>query len=383
MSLRTVGFDDPSISLPGALEVRKLPVGVTPRRLPAWTAPRLSDPSMRMMVRIPSGVRLAFRSNCSEIELVVLETALQTLGRPRGLVPFDLLIDGQRVARKYATVGNTVEIDPNAPPPGATVIPGDPSTIRFEDLGFADKSIEIWLPQSATLDLHALRITEGASLMPLMQPTKIWAHYGSSISHGMEADGPSETWPAQAARAAGVNLMSMGFAGQCQLDGYVARSLRDGDFDLISLKLGINVINGDTMRERVFWPTVESFLDVIREGKPQVPILIVSPIICPVAESRPGPTIMDGSAVRTVDRPKALRGGVLTLIKVRAILAEIVSRRRAAGDLNLHYLDGLELFGARDVGDLPDGLHPNADGLRRMGDRFARLAFGAAGPFRA
>lgn len=383
MALRTVGFDDPSISLPGALEVRKLPLGVTPRRLPAWTAPRLSDASMRMMVRIPSGVRIAFRSNCSEIELDVLETALQTLGRPRGLATFDLLVDGQRVARKYAQGGNTVEIDPDAPPPGATVVAGRPSTIRFDDLGSADKTIEIWLPQSATVDLHALRIAEGANLAPLNQPSRTWAHYGSSISHGMEADGPSETWPAQAGRAAGVNLMSMGFAGQCQLDGFVARSLRDGDFDLISLKLGINVINGDTMRERVFWPAVESFIDVIREGKPQVPILIVSPITCPVAESRPGPTILDGLTFRTVDRPKELRGGVLTLIKVRAMLAEIVGRRRDAGDQNLHYLDGLELFGEGDVGDLPDGLHPNAEGLRRMGDRFAKLAFGANGPFNA
>ncbi len=383
MSLRTVSFDDPAISLPGALEVRKLSLGVTPRRLPAWTAPRLSDPSMRMMVRMPSGVRLAFRSNCSEIQLDVLETALQTLGRPRGLATFDLLVDGQRVAREYAVGGNTVEIDPEAPPPGAVIIPGQPSTISFSGLGSADKAFEIWLPQSATVDLLSLRITAGASLKPSTPAGRTWAHYGSSISHGMEADGPSETWPAQAARAAGVNLMSMGFAGQCQLDGYVARSLRDGDFDVISLKLGINVINGDTMRERVFWPAVESFLDVIREGKPQVPILVVSPIICPVAENRPGPTIMDGSAVRTVDRPKELRGGVLTLVKVRAILADIVSRRYEAGDHNLHYLDGLELFGQGDVADLPDGLHPNAEGLRRMGDRFAQLAFGSGRGFGA
>ena len=65
------------------------------------------------------------------------------------------------------------------------------------------------------------------------------------------------------------------------------------------------------------------------------------------------------------------------------MLAEIVGRRRDAGDQNLHYLDGLELFGEGDVGDLPDGLHPNAEGLRRMGDRFAKLAFGKGGPFNA
>ena len=383
MSLRNVDFDDPSISLPGALEVRRLPKGVTPRRLPAWTAPRLSDASMRMMVRMTSGVRLAFRSDCSEIELDILETGLQTVGAARLPVVFDLLVDGNLVARKTVEGGNTVLTDPDAPPPGATVLPGGPSTVRFEGLGSAQKDIEIWLPQTATVDLHALRISTGANLSSKTPTGRTWAHYGSSISHGMEADGPSETWPAQAARAAGVNLMSMGFAGQCQLDGFVARSLRDGDFDLISLKLGINVINGDTMRERVFWPAVESFLDVIREGKPTVPLLVVSPIICPVAEDRPGPTLRDGAVFRTIDRPKELRAGVLTLVKVRRMLAEIVARRRGAGDQNLHYLDGLEMFGRGDVGDLPDGLHPNAKGLRRMGDRFAQLAFSPDGPFRA
>jgi len=58
---------------------------------------------------------------------------------------------------------------------------------------------------------------------------------------------------------------------------------------------------------------------------------------------------------------------------VRAILEELVALRRAEGDPNLHYLSGLKLFGEDDVGDLPDGLHPNAAGLKRMGERFAQL----------
>ena len=47
----------------------------------------------------------------------------------------------------------------------------------------------------------------------------------------------------------------------------------------------------------------------------------------------------------------------------------------AAGDPNLHHLDGLALFDEADVADLPDALHPNGDGYVRMGERFAALAF--------
>ena len=32
------------------------------------------------------------------------------------------------------------------------------------------------------------------------------------------------------------------------------------------------------------------------------------------------------------------------------------------------------------IGDLPDMLHPNAAGYRRMGERFHRLAFASGGP---
>jgi lysophospholipase L1-like esterase len=42
-------------------------------------------------------------------------------------------------------------------------------------------------------------------------------------------------------------------------------------------------------------------------------------------------------------------------------------------------LDGLALFGPDDAGDLPDALHPNAAGYRRMGERFHAMAF-AGGP---
>jgi lysophospholipase L1-like esterase len=48
---------------------------------------------------------------------------------------------------------------------------------------------------------------------------------------------------------------------------------------------------------------------------------------------------------------------------------------------HLHLMHGPDLFGPDDVADLPDGLHPNAAGYQRMGERFHQLAF-QDGPFR-
>lgn len=67
-------------------------------------------------------------------------------------------------------------------------------------------------------------------------------------------------------------------------------------------------------------------------------------------------------------------------MRIRELISGAVAQRRASGDANLHYLDGLDLFGAGDVADMPDLLHPNRAGYRRMGERFHRSVF-IDGPF--
>ena len=380
--LNAVAWDDPALSIRGAFHLKPTPNGILPRRLPGWTEAQMPEPAMGMMVAMTSGVRIELCTEARRLELEVLERGLKFEGAPRRPAAFDLFVDGALTRRVYAVAGQTVMIDNTARPPAFTIEPGEPSTLVFDDLPEGVKNLELWLPQSATVELRTLRLD--APLLPAAPSgRRRWAHHGSSISHGMEADGPSETWPGVAARIAGVDLVSLGFGGQCHLDGMVARTLRDADVDLISLKLGINLLNGDSMRERVFIASVHSFLDTIRDYKTETPILVVSPIVCPAVEDHPGPTVNDGQSIYVVDRPDTLAQGALTARRIRSLLRSIVDRRVAAGDSNLHYMDGLKLFDEADLPDLPDGLHPNAAGLIRMGERFAALAFGVGGPLAA
>jgi lysophospholipase L1-like esterase len=381
--MHDVVLEDGPITWAGALDFERSPSGLVPRRLPAWTRPQIPDLLMDVVTKMPSGVRLAFTTTSTRIELDVLMTHLRMLPYAQRPGVFDLMIDGTLAGQASSTVGHLFTLGPG----GATDITfteGEPTTVSFEVLGSGTKSVELWLPQNAVVEVRGLRIDDGAtvgSAAPSSAPR--WVHYGSSISHCLEAESPTGTWPAIAARQAGVDLTSLGLAGQCMLDQFVARTIRDLPADVISLKVGINLVNGDTLRDRTFGPALHGFLDTVRDGQPRTPILVVSPIFCPSAEDKPGPTIMgpEGRFV-TVDGLEELRLTCLTLTKIRESIRSIVELRRGLGDPHLHYLNGLELFGSEDAGDLPDDLHPNPAGYARMGQRFAELAFGAVGPLR-
>jgi hypothetical protein len=295
--------------------------------------------------------------------------------------PFDLVVDGEFVSRHTTSHGNQIFIDPATE--AVRFERGAHETLRFDGLGNSMKHIQLWLPHNATVRLRSLRVSDGAAVAPTPDRGRPrWVHYGSSISHCMEPDGPTGTWPAVAARLADLNLQSLGLGGSCHLDQFAARTICDLPADLISLKVGINVVNMDSLKERTFVSSLHGFLDTVRDGHPHTPILLISPIVCPAAEDHPGPTVPDARGVfGVIDRPAALSNGCLTLRRIREIIANTVDTRTALGDASLHYLDGLKLFGDADLSDLPDGLHPNAAGYQRMGERFHTLAFAPGAPF--
>lgn len=362
-----------TVTVHGALDFDRRGDGLSPRRLPAWTRMQVPD-MMDVMVRMPSGVRLQFNTPATRVGLTFLGTNTVMPGRERRPISFNLET-GDTLLSTSSMLGNQILVDP-AKPGEFELIRGNADTVWFDDLPNGDKRCEIWLPQNAFIELRSIEIDDAETLSaPSEDGRRRWIHYGSSISHCVEAEQPALIWPAVAARDAGVSLQNLGFGGQCHLDQFVARTIRDSDADVISIKTGINIINMDSMRERVFGPVVHGFLDTIREGKPDTPIILVSPIYCPSAETHPGPTVPNAEGkFETVRGFEAYRDGCMSLSRAREILAEVVDKRRSAGDSNLMYINGLDIFGEADAGDLPDDLHPNPEGYIRMGHRFADMA---------
>ncbi|MFE5736950.1 GDSL-type esterase/lipase family protein [Streptomyces celluloflavus] len=373
--------------LRGALELEHTAHGVLPHRLPARARAQCSDEQLARSESQPSGVRLVFRTRATAIELDTVPTKQVYVGappRPEGI--YDLLIDGRLTGQATVTGGNTLAIDMATWT--AESRPGPPGTLRFTELPDGDKDVEIWLPYNETTELVALRTDAPVEPAP-DRGRRVWLHHGSSISHGSDAASPTAIWPALAASLGGVELINLGLGGSALLDPFTARALRDTPADLISVKMGINLVNADLMRLRAFTPAVHGFLDTIRDGHPTTPLLVVSPIFCPIHEDTPGPTAPDFATLgtgqlrfRATGDPAERASGKLTLNVIRDELARIVAQR-AAEDPNLHHLDGRALYGAADSAELPlpDQLHPDAATHRRIGTRFAELAFTATGPF--
>ncbi|MET7684631.1 GDSL-type esterase/lipase family protein [Streptomyces sp. NPDC005423] len=373
--------------LRGALDVEHTGRGLLPHRLPARARAQCSDGQLAMAEAQPSGVRVVFRTRATAVELDTLRTKMAYVGapsRPDGV--YDLLIDGRLAGRASTSGGDVLMVDMVT---GATETrPGPVGTVRFTELPDRLKDVEIWLPYNEITQLLDLRTDAPVEAVPA-SGRKVWLHHGSSISHGSNAASPTTIWPALAASRGGVELINLGLAGSALLDPFTARAMRDTPADLISVKIGINLVNTDLMRLRAFGPAVHGFLDTVREGHPTTPLLVVSPVLCPIHEETPGPSAADLGQLAeerlqftAAGDPAERAAGKLTLQVIRDELSRIV-RQRAADDPHLYYLDGRELYGETDFAELPlpDQLHPDAATHERIGERFADLVFGARGPF--
>ncbi|MFH8294665.1 GDSL-type esterase/lipase family protein [Streptomyces sp. NPDC018059] len=372
--------------LRGAFDVEATAYGVLPHRLPARARAQFTDEQVARAEAQPSGVRLVFRTRSTTVELDALRTKMGYHGappRPDGV--YDLLVDGALTRQATVNGGNVLMMDMAT---GTTeTVPGPVGTVRFAGLPDRVKDVEIWLPHNEITELVTLRTDAPVEPVP-DRGRKVWLHHGSSISHGSDGASPTTIWPALAASLGGVELVNLGLSGSALLDPFTARAMRDTHADVISVKIGINIVNADLMRLRAFGPAVHGFLDTIREGHPTAPLLVVSPILCPIHEDTPGPCAPDFSNVgegrlrfAAMGDPAERAAGKLTLDVIRDELARIV-KQRAADDVNLHYLDGRDLYGQADYAELPlpDELHPDAATHRLMGERFATLAFGTDGP---
>ena len=321
-------------AITGAVDLRHEPDGVVPLRLPGTARRDFPFDGIDWVTTDAAGVRLRLLTGARHLVLTATFT------------------------RNRARVGTAWPITLVA------LIGGDG----------APRTVELWLPHTAQVLLHTLSADAPVEAPPAAAIPR-WTHHGSSISHGLDTDGPLGPWPVQAAHDLGLDLLHLGFAGNAMLDPFTARAIAGQPADVITLKLGINTINGDSMTERTFVPALHNFLDLVRDGHPQTPIALITAVSCPMHEDVAGPTVPGA------DGKHAAGGtGTLTLGRTRQLLADAAARR---DDDALWVADGLQLFGPGDASHLYDNLHPDQAGHDLMAGRFAALVRSGEGPLAA
>jgi hypothetical protein len=356
-------------ALHGVARVDKTARGLTFSRLPEWTYPQHAHaPIVAKMAERLSGVHIDIETAATQITVTYrsLRDSNPSTNWIAGPSTIAVTTDGFEQSISHSNgdlrVWNFDEIEQEIEGEDSLAVFNVPETD-------SPRIVQIWLPQNCPIELISIEANdEWQSADTSHQP--LWLHYGSSISHSEDADGPLGVWPVAAARELGLDIYNLGLGGCANLEQFAARTIRDMPAKLISLKLGINVVNNASYTSRTFGPAVHGFIDTIRDAHKSTPILVISPVCCPAHESNPGPSETDANGmVKGQEFSRHSWIGELTLRGIREILTEVVAQRSAT-DPNIHYMDGLQIFNETEALTMPDGIHPDAAGYRTIAANF-------------
>ncbi len=171
--------------------------------------------------------------------------------------------------------------------------------------------------------------------------TPVWLAYGDSITAAWSCPTPGGDWVSRASRQLGVEAVNLGFAGSARGEIAVATDIANMAADLVTVAFGTNCWTATPHSTAALRDTTGAFLTELRRGHPDVPVVVVSPIVRPAAENTPnehGATLRD------------LRGAVESAVEARS----------RAGDTNLTLVPGLDVL--PESGLCADLIHPGADG---------------------
>jgi lysophospholipase L1-like esterase len=323
---------------PGVPYPRAQPVDAV--RLPADTWATAS---------IPVGVRLELVGDAEAIE-IEYETATSELGyRGEGAGTTFTSWRGESVVDEVPAVLGRGRVTLRlAPEPGSRDLSsgssdGSSGSGGSDGLGGSDDRTVVTLPEGMRPSILAVRGVGGSIGPAPAQPR--WLCYGDSIAEGWAASNPGRAWPAIAGRRYGLDVVNLGYAGAARGEMVSAEEIAGTPADVISLSYGTNCWTRIQHSAEQVGVGLDAFIDLVRTGHPDTPMVVASPVIRPDAENQ-----------------KNLLGA--TLVDIRSVI-EATIERRCPGDPRLQLVRGGALLTA-DL--LADGVHPGDEGHRVMAE---------------
>ena len=220
--------------------------------------------------------------------------------------------------------------------------------LALGDADVAERAV-VYLPEGMQPTVHTIGAL-GGTIEPAPRHPR-WLAYGDSIAEGWIASGPPNAWPAIAARDLDLDVVNLGYAGSARGEVVSAEQMARVDADVISISHGTNCWTRIPFSAAMFRENTRAFLDIVRAGHPDTPIVVTSPVLRPDAED-------------TANRLGA------TLADLRAVMEDVTLERIGAGDDRLTLVRG---GGLLEPEHLADGIHPGDEGHQILA-----VAFGGA-----
>jgi len=282
-------------------------------RLPADT---------RAQAAVPVGVRLEFTGDAEYVEIAYC-TATAELGL-RGAsagTGFALYRGARFVSDALAVLGT--------------------GSVRLATGAGPARGI-VYLPEGMRPVVTAIRAI-GGEIAPA-PPQRRWLCYGDSIAEGWLAEGPAGAWPARVGRECELDVINLGYAGGARGEVASAEEIARLRADVISISHGTNCWSRTPHDAALFRAGLATFLAIVRQQHPALPIVAVSPVLRADAEA-------------TCNRLGT------TLADLRAGFEAVVRERIRDGDARLSLVEGLPLLPAE---RFADGVHPDDGGHARL-----------------
>ena len=159
-----------------------------------------------------------------------------------------------------------------------------------------------------------------------------------------------------AARALGVECWNLGFGGSARAEPPVALALAALPCDVLSVAIGTNAYTPNWYDPPAWRAAFRNLLEIIRWRRPELPLVVVSPIVFPGAGEPP-------------ERTPNERG--LTAAETRRLVEAEAERRMGAGDRRLRLVRGLDVIGPDRMDLMGDHAHPNDAGYAAMAEAVA------------
>tara|TARA_B110000444_G_scaffold257151_1_gene295023 strand:+ start:809 stop:1762 length:954 start_codon:yes stop_codon:yes gene_type:complete len=211
-----------------------------------------------------------------------------------------------------------------------------------------ENRLTVYLPELIPLRVKGIEALKGS--IAAVDPGPRWLAYGDSITEGWSSNYSGYSWANTLARKIDLDLVNFGYGGSARGEVAIAEQIAGQQAEVISICYGTNCWSRVVHSKNLFAEGLKVFVEILRRSQPNVPIVAISPLLRPDAESQ-----------------KNTQGA--SLGDLRDIFEGFFRRLINEGDDNIVLVEGFDLIMEK---DLVDGVHPGNNGHQKVAEALVR-----------